>query len=308
MWDFSSVADSPRLCDLLSREPFQRKITIASGAYFILWCDSLRQGLAGEGDFSPLQLTSVPGGSRTMNKQLKLALLGSCLIAVAACAAPNREPDLSNISSNVAKTREGDFGEFLSNTVEAEDKAREAEEIHGQISQHPAYLYTNLPLRQRGVKLSEEAVEHRRKAEEAFNRILDPIRARLAYLESLHVPQDVGSKTSAVYFNTGSSKIRDGESAAIEEAANFLSQYPIAHVEIAAYTDTQGSKGANKELARRRANSVLEALKKMGAPISASVTVNAVGEPEGQPDNQENQEYRRVDIMVSPHGTYNKGQ
>jgi len=242
-----------------------------------------------------------------MKNNLKLALLGSCLLAVAACAAPNREPDLSNITANVEKTREGDFGEFLYNLVEAEDKAREAEDIHGAISKHPGYLYTDLPLRQRGVQLAEEAAEHRRKAEDAFNRILDPIRARLAYLESLHVPQDVGAMSKAVYFDTGSSKIRDGESAAIEEAANFLSQYPIAHVEITAYTDTQGSKGSNKELARRRANSVLEALKKMGAPISASVAVNAVGEPEGVPDEEPNQEYRRVDIMVAPHGTYNKG-
>jgi outer membrane protein OmpA-like peptidoglycan-associated protein len=243
-----------------------------------------------------------------MKKQFKLALLGSCLLAVAACAAPNREPDLSNITANVEKTREGDFGEFLYNLVEAEDKAREAEDIHGAISQHPGYLYTNLPLRQRGVQLAEEAAEHRRKAEDAFNRILDPIRARLAYLESLHVPQDVGSMSKAVYFDTGSSSIRDGESAALEEAANFLSQYPIAHVEITAYTDTVGSTGSNKELARRRANSVLESLKKMGAPISASVAVTAVGEPEGAPDNDENQENRRVDIVVFPHGTYNKGQ
>ncbi len=243
-----------------------------------------------------------------MKNKLKLALLGSCLLVVAACAAPNREPDLSNITANVEKTREGDFGEFLYNLVEAEDKAREAEDIHGAISEHPGYLYTNLPLRQRGVQLAEEAAEHRRKAEDAFNRILDPIRARLAYLESLHVPQDVGAMSNAVYFDTGSSKVRDGEAAALEAAANFLSQYPIAHVEITAYTDTQGSTGSNKELARRRANSVLEALKKMGAPISASVTVTAVGEPEGAPDNEPNQENRRVDIMVAPHGTYNKGQ
>lgn len=243
-----------------------------------------------------------------MKSKLKLALLGSCLLAVAACAAPNREPDLTNITTNVEATREGDFGEFLYNLVEAEDKAREAEEIHAAISEHPPYLYTNLPLRQRGVQLAEEAAEHRRLAEEAFNRILDPIRARLAYLESLHVPQDVGALTKAVYFDTGKSKIREGDMAALEEAANFLSQYPIAHVEITGYTDTVGSKGSNKELARRRANSVLEALKSMGAPISASVSVVAVGEPEGAADEEENQENRRVDILVAPHGTYNRGQ
>ena len=57
-----------------------------------------------------------------MIRDFKLLLLGSCCLAVTACAAPNREPDLSNIKSNVDQTREGDFGDFLYNLVEAEDK------------------------------------------------------------------------------------------------------------------------------------------------------------------------------------------
>jgi len=88
-----------------------------------------------------------------MIREFKFLLLGSSLLAVAACAAPNREPDLSNIQSNVDQTREGDFGEFLYNLVEAEDKAREAQDIKESIDADAPYLYTNLPLRQKGVKL-----------------------------------------------------------------------------------------------------------------------------------------------------------
>ena len=40
-----------------------------------------------------------------MIRDFKLLLLGSCCLAVTACAAPNREPDLSNIKSNVDQTR-----------------------------------------------------------------------------------------------------------------------------------------------------------------------------------------------------------
>ena len=133
-----------------------------------------------------------------MIRDFKLLLLGSCCLAVTACAAPNREPDLSNIKSNVDQTREGDFGDFLYNLVEAEDKAREASDIKASLDADAPYLYTNLPLRKKGVQLSEEALDHRKKAEAALNRILDPIRARLAYLESLHVPQDVGPLKASV--------------------------------------------------------------------------------------------------------------
>ncbi len=242
-----------------------------------------------------------------MNRHFKLALLGSCLLAVAGCAGPNREPDLTNIQTNVDKTREGDFGQFLYNLVEAETKAQQAEDIKANIDSAAPYLYTDLPLRQKGVKLAEEAAEHRRKAEEAFNRILDPIRARLAYLESLHVPQSVGPQKVSLFFDTGSSRVRADDRAKLEEAANFLSQYPIAHVEIDGYTDTQGSVGANKELARRRANAVLEAFKKLGVPLSANVAVVAVGEQPGAPADTKDPANRRVDVLVQPHGTYNKG-
>ena len=210
-----------------------------------------------------------------------------------ACAAPNREPDLSNIKSNVDQTREGDFGDFLYNLVEAEDKAREAEDIKASLDADAPYLYTNLPLR--------------KKAEAALNRILDPIRARLAYLESLHVPQDVGPLKASIYFATGSSRITSEEAGKLAQVGNFLSQYPISHIQIDFYTDTKGSTGANKELARRRCASTVEALKKAGVPLAATVATDAVGEPKDSPDNTDNQENRRVDVMVAPHGTYNKG-
>jgi hypothetical protein len=99
-----------------------------------------------------------------MIRDFKLLLLGSCCLAVTACAAPNREPDLSNIKSNVDQTREGDFGDFLYNLVEAEDKAREASDIKASLDADAPYLYTNLPLRKKGVQLSEEALDHRKMA------------------------------------------------------------------------------------------------------------------------------------------------
>jgi hypothetical protein len=112
--------------------------------------------------------------------------------------------------------------------------------------------------------------------------------------------------SKAVYFGT-QSNIRDGNRLQ-SRSGKLLSRYPIAHVEITAYTEPRVRRVRTRNWRAVAPASVLDALRKMGAPISASVSVNAVGEPEGVPDdNQPNQEYRRVDIMVAPHA-YNKGQ
>jgi peptidoglycan-associated lipoprotein len=113
-------------------------------------------------------------------------------------------------------------------------------------------------------------------------------------------------KTS-VYFATGSSRVTSEEAGKLGQIGNFLSQYPISHIQIDCYTDTKGSSGANKELARRRCAAVIDALKKQGVPLAATVASDAIGEPKDAPDNTDNQENRRVDVMVAPHGTYNKG-
>lgn len=235
-------------------------------------------------------------------------LLGSSLLALGACAVPDRQPDLDNISANVAQTQDGDFGDLLYNLNEAGDKAREAAEIRDDLAAVPPYLNADLNARERGVRLAEEAAEHRRRAEDALNRILDPLRARIAYLESLHVPQNTGALTKSVYFDTGSVALGDDDRAILEEAASYLSLYPIAHVEITGFADTQGSAEANRALAKRRAEAVAAALREAGAPLALSVMVVGVGEPEGAADGQADQNNRRVDVLVAPHGTYNKGQ
>jgi outer membrane protein OmpA-like peptidoglycan-associated protein len=238
---------------------------------------------------------------------VKLALLGASLLVLGACAAPDRQPDLDNIAANVEQTQEGDFGEFLTNLNEAGDKARRAQEIHDDLADVPPYMHVSQTLLDEGIQSAEEAVEHRRRAEDALNRILDPLRARIAYLESLHVPQAVGAMSKSIYFDTGSAALGDDDQAALDEVAGFMSQYPIATVVITGYADTQGSLEANRALAQRRAHAVAQALRGLGGPLAGSVAVVAVGEPEGAADSEANSENRRVEVLVAPHGTYNKG-
>ena len=105
------------------------------------------------------------------------------------------------------------------------------------------------------------------------------MRARIAYLKSLHVPQKAMSKS--IYFDTGSVALGDDDQAALDEVAGFMSQYPIATVVITGYADTQGSLEANRALAQRRAHAVAQALRGLGGPLAGSVAVVAMGEPEG---------------------------
>jgi outer membrane protein OmpA-like peptidoglycan-associated protein len=242
-----------------------------------------------------------------MTRGVKLALLGASLLALSACAAPDRQADLDDIAANVEQTQEGDFGEFLTNLNEAGDKARRAQEIHDELADVPPYLHASQTLRDEGVRLAEESAEHRRRAEDALNRILDPLRARIAYLESLHVPQNTGALVKSIYFDTGSAALGDDDQAALDEVAGFMSQYPIATVVITGYADTQGSLEANRALAQRRAQAVAQALRGLGGPLAGSVAVVAMGEPEGAADSEANSENRRVEVLVAPHGTYNKG-
>jgi len=242
-----------------------------------------------------------------MTRGVKLALLGASLLALAACAAPDRQPDLDNIAANIEQTQEGDFGEFLTNLNEAGDKARRAQEIHDELAGAPPYTHVSQTLLDEGIQAAEESAEHRRRAEDALNRILDPLRARIAYLESLHVPQNTGALVKPIYFDTGSAALGDDDQTALNEVAAFMSQYPIATVVITGYADTQGSLEANRALAQRRAQAVAQALRGLGGPLAGSVAVVAMGEPEGAADSEANSENRRVEVLVAPHGTYNKG-
>ena len=242
-----------------------------------------------------------------MTRGVKLALLGASVFALGACAASDRQADLDNIAANVEQTQEGDFGEFLINLNEAGDKARRAQEIHDELADVPPYLHVSQTLLDEGTQSAEQAAEHRRRAEDALNRILDPLRARVAYLESLHVPQTVGAMSKSIYFDTGSAALGDDDQAALDEVAGFMSQYPIATVVITGYADTQGSLEANRALAQRRAHAVAQALRGLGGPLAGSVAVVAVGEPEGAADSEASTENRRVEVLVAPHGTFNRG-
>ena len=220
---------------------------------------------------------------------------------LAACAVPDRQPQLDEIQSNIDATYEGEFGALLYNIYQAGVKAEEAADAKAHLESDPPYLANHAGLLGDAVTASEEALAHRQAAEAALDRYLDPLRARIAYLEALHVPDISGMFSLPIFFDTGSSTVNDSETGKIAEAADLLSQYPIAAVTIIGYTDTVGTPTANDDLAQRRADAVVAALRDTGVPLASSIAVVAAGEAIGA-DQVDDPMNRRVDILISPHG------
>ena len=238
-----------------------------------------------------------------MKRWLRAAAILSLTMGLAACAAPDRQPQLDTIQSNIDATYDGEFGALLYNMYQAGEKAEEAADAKAHLEADPPYLANHAGLLEDGVTASEEALAYRLAAEAALDRYLDPLRARILYLESLHVPDGAGMVKLPIFFDTGSAIVNASELGKIAEATNFLSLYPIASVSIVGYTDTVGSPAANTELAQRRADSVVETLRGLGVPLASTVLVTAAGET-GDADQLDDPTSRRVDILISPHGRH----
>jgi outer membrane protein OmpA-like peptidoglycan-associated protein len=236
-----------------------------------------------------------------MNRWLKAAAISGIAIGLASCAAPDRQPQLDAIEANVDATYDGEFGALLYDMYQAGVKAEEAADAKAHLEADPPYLTNHAGLLEDAVTASEEALAHREAAEAALDRYLEPLRARIAYLEALHVPDISGMFSLPIFFDTGSATVKASEAGKIAEAADLLSQYPIAAVSIVGFTDMVGTPAANDDLALRRAEAVVAALRDTGVPVASSVAVIAAGEAIGA-DQVDDPMNRRVDILITPHG------
>jgi cytochrome c oxidase subunit 2 len=146
--------------------------------------------------------------------------------------------------------------------------------------------------------MADEAAEHRRQAEAALNRILDPLRDRIAKLESAQ-QASVPEVTTFLHFAPGSAELPASETAKLQAVAHYLVRHPHASVTITGWSDKSGSAKVNRELSRARANAVYDALNARGLPLDARVAVigaGAAGTEDSDPIG------RRVKIEVRPLG------
>ena len=110
------------------------------------------------------------------------------------------------------------------------------------------------------------------------------------------------SLDETILFDTDSKEIRSGAAPKLEQVAKSLNQrYSNGAVRVYGYTDTQGSKDYNEQLAEERAEAVRNWLTKNGDISDDRISVHPVGEADPVATNQTaegRQQNRRVEIVA----------
>ena len=229
----------------------------------------------------------------------ELRLIAIALAALlSGCASPDRQTQDAAIQADVNQTFGGDVGALIYHGYEAAREGQAADKARLELASQPSYLAVDSALSDDAMRMGDEAAEHRRKAEAALNRILDPLRDRIAKLEK-NQQASVPEVTTVVHFAPGSAALPASETAKLQAVAHYLARHPHASVTITGWSDTTGSAKANRELSRARANAVYNALNVRGLPLDTQVAVigaGAAGTEEGDPIG------RRVKIEVRPLG------
>ncbi|HEY2889062.1 MAG TPA: OmpA family protein [Dongiaceae bacterium] len=225
--------------------------------------------------------------------------LAFALAAVlAGCASPDREAQNTAIQADVNQTFGGDVGALIYHGYEAAREGEAADKARAELASQPSYLAVDGSLSDQAMTMADESAEHRRQAEAALNRILDPLRDRIAKLEA-HQQATVPEVTTVLHFAPGSAALPAGETAKLQAVAHYLARHPHASVTITGWSDATGSAKANRELSRARANAVYDALNARGLPLDTQIAVigaGAAGTEGGDPIG------RRVKIEVRPLG------
>ena len=229
-----------------------------------------------------------------VSRYLAIAVLG----ALAGCASPDRAGQNAAIQADVNQTFGGDVGALIYHGYEAAREGEGADKARAELAEQPSYLAADSALSEPAMTMADEAAEHRRQAEAALNRILDPLRERIAKLESSQQAA-VAEVTTVLHFAPGSAALPASETAKLQAVAHYLARHPHASVTITGWSDKSGSAKANRELSRARANAVYDALNTRGLPLDARIAVIGAGAA-GTEDNDPIG--RRVKIDVRPLG------
>ncbi len=112
---------------------------------------------------------------------------------------------------------------------------------------------------------------------------------------------DVLSRTGAIYFRSGSATLDPASRPVLGSVLDVATKCPALKIQVAGYTDTDGSDTANQLLSERRANSVMDYIVKAGGDRSR---IAAVGYGETKPfvpnDTQKNKALnRRIEFSTT---------
>lgn len=134
---------------------------------------------------------------------------------------------------------------------------------------------------------------------------LDPIAALPTEEECLAQIMSV-TEARKITFEPSSANIAGAGAAILDDIAEILQKCPDKRIEIAGYTDSQGSEGGNQRLSQQRANAVLDGLRVRRVPVA---NFRAVGYGEANPiaDNETEagrEANRRIEFtLITPEST-----
>lgn len=117
---------------------------------------------------------------------------------------------------------------------------------------------------------------------------------------------EVITEARKITFEPGSATIAGQGATIIDDIAEVLQKCPDTRIEIAGYTDSQGSEGGNQRLSQQRADAVLDALRVRRVPVAS---FRAVGYGEANPiadnETEEGREAnRRIEFtLIVPEST-----
>jgi len=134
---------------------------------------------------------------------------------------------------------------------------------------------------------------------------LDPIAALPTEEECLEQIEGV-TTARKITFDPGSANIAGEGASILDDIAEILQRCPDLRVEIAGYTDSQGSEGGNQRLSQQRADAVLDGLRVRRVPVSNFRSVgygeeNPIADNETEEGREAN---RRIEFtLIVPEST-----
>ena len=228
-----------------------------------------------------------------------LPVILSCLCTLAGCETPpDHEQQAAIIQSDVQQTFDGDVGALIYHGYEAARLAQAADAARGELASLPSYSPANINISNRASEMADQAAEQRRQAEAALNRILDPLRDRIAKLEQQGQGQTSGlatgpaALTAVLQFAPGSATVAAAEQPKLQAVAQYLARHPRAAVAITGWPDSGTGSKADGALSRARADEVYAGLVRRGLPPETQVSILAAAPPGDDAAG------RRVEIQV----------
>jgi outer membrane protein OmpA-like peptidoglycan-associated protein len=230
-----------------------------------------------------------------------LPVIFCCLALLAGCETPpDHAQQAQIIQADVQQTFDGDVGALIYHGYEAARLAQAADTARGELASLPSYSPANIDISNRANEMADQAAEQRRQAEAALNRILDPLRDRIARLEQQQGKTEIAGRpgpavvTAVLQFAPGSAAVPAGEQAKLRAIAQYLLRHPRADLTITGWPDTGAGGAAAGALSRARADAVYAGLVRRGLPAETRIAILAAAPPGDDAAG------RRVEIRVQP--------